>query len=93
MSEFFKVLAENGIGVGLAGIIAFMFYKVLMHTLKQQENILNMATEQNEKWQKTIDEHTAQAKIFHEQSNDAHKYQREEHLKMMEYLGKLCAKI
>lgn len=89
---FVEAVVKNGLGAGMAVTIAFMFYKVLMHILRQQESIMQMATMQNEKWQKSLDEHTSQARQFHEQVAEAHKYQREEHIKMLEFLNTICTR-
>jgi len=88
-SDFFKCITENSLGVVLAVIIAFFFYKVLMHILAHQSDITKMATEQNEHWQGIISEHSANAKAFHEEVKDAHKYQREEHKEMIASLGRI----
>jgi hypothetical protein len=74
-----KAFLEGGIGVGLAIALISILYLVVKHVLKSQDKILEMATTQNEGWQKAIGEHTAQAKQFHDSVIEAHRYQREEH--------------
>lgn len=85
-ADILKSLAENSLGVILAICIAYMFYKVLMHILVQQKDIMRMATEQNTHWQSVISEHTANAKNFHDEVKEAHKCQRAEHEKMLAHL-------
>ena len=87
LPELFKFCTENSLGVLLAIIIAYMFYRVLMHILSQQKDIMKMATEQNSHWQTVISEHTANAKVFHEEVKEAHKCQRVEHDKMLQHLN------
>ena len=89
LPELFKFCTENSLGVLLAIIIAYMFYRVLMHILSQQKDILKMATEQNVHWQAVISEHTNNAKTFHEEVKEAHKCQRIEHEKMLTHLDLL----
>lgn len=59
-----------------------------------RENWLKQAIAERDNWLKAIDKqndtwslHTQQAKIFHELVNEAHKYQREEHTKMIDILN------
>lgn len=91
-SAFVKLIVENGIGVGMAVGILVIAYKMTMHILKQQDRILVMATEQNTTWQRQLESHTSQAKAFHDQVTDAHKYQRDEHVKMMQVLENILEK-
>jgi len=74
-----KAFLEGGIGIGLAIALIYVLYLVVKHVLKSQDKILDMATVQNEGWQKAITEHTAQSKQFHDSVVEAHKYQRDEH--------------
>lgn len=85
---FVKAIVENGIGVGLAIAITFMFYKILMHVLGQQKEVLSMATSQNRHWQTVITELKTEIKNASDVNAEAHKYQREEHKVMMETLKK-----
>lgn len=88
-----KAMTEAGlaIGFGIAGILLLFF--IVKHVLRQQEKILDMATVQNNNWQKSLDEHTSQAKAFHEQVAEAHKYQREEHSECHKNIGNICSSI
>lgn len=90
MNELFGLLAElfgkHGIGVGLIIVLCVISYLIIRHILNQSSKILDMAMSLNEKWQKCIDEHTAQASAFHNQVSEAHKYQRDEHKEMIESL-------
>lgn len=83
-----KAIVENGIGIGLAVAITFMFYKILMFVLSQQKEILGMATKQNEHWQMVVSELKQEIKSSHEANAEAHKYQRDEHREMMGLLAK-----
>jgi len=68
-------------------VLCFISYLIIKHILKQSDKILDSSMQANEKWQKVIDEHTAQAKEFHNQVIEAHRYQKIEHEKMIENLG------
>lgn len=85
-----KALTESGLAIGFGIAVTLLLFFIVKHILKQQEKIMDMATIQNMGWQKALDEHTAQAKAFHETSSDAHKYQREEHLKCIDGISTVC---
>jgi hypothetical protein len=87
-----KAFIDGGAVLGAFIVIAIFFLIILKHFLKQNELILQMAIEQNEKWQKVIDEHTAQAREFHNRSAEADKFQREEHKSMIEQMQQMTAK-
>jgi len=70
-------------------IVMFM----LRWVFKNQEHLISLANEQNEKWQKVIESHSNNAKEFHTKVSKDHEsikkgydYQREEHNKMLEGL-------
>lgn len=85
-----KAFIEGGIGIGLAIALVALFYLVVKHVLKSQDKILDMATVQNEGWQKVINEHTSQAKVFHDSVTEAHKYQRDEHKECSNGIVSVC---
>ena len=75
-------------------VICILLFFILRWVFKNQDNILCMAKSQNEAWQKVIQEHTENAKVFyiqviadHSNQKDAGNYQREEHIKMMDSLN------
>ena len=86
IGELLQSCTENSLGVILAIVIAYMFYRVLMHILSQQKDIMKMATEQNTHWQSVISEHSSNAKVFHDEVKEAHRCQRVEHEKMLAHL-------
>lgn len=88
-TNILKIITETGIGVGLVVVLCYISYAIIKHILKQGDNLLKMAMEQNEKWQKVIDEHTAQVREFHNQMNEASKYQRSEHAEIIKILGRI----
>ena len=78
-------------GFGILIFIAFMF--LLKWVLKQQDRILKNAEEERKVWQtltsafqSSIAESNQRAQANHEQNVEAHKYQREEHQKMINQL-------
>ena len=95
-------LAQNGIidnvkdlGFGV-GFMALCFV-VVFYILKQQKEILLQAKEERavflstiERFTKAIEDHTAQARGFHETVSRAHEYQREEHKDMQESQNSIC---
>jgi peptidoglycan hydrolase CwlO-like protein len=81
-STLLKLVTQLGFGV-----LIFVALMVLLRwVLRQQEKILDNAREERQNWQNIvskfrdeIEKHTANAKEFHNQVKEAHKYQREEH--------------
>ena len=87
---------EVGQGPALAIAIFLAFIFLLKWVLKNNEkNEERMHARELKSWevsgahQKAIQDHTAQAKSFHQQVQDAHKYQREEHKEMVVILGRI----
>lgn len=79
-------------GFGLLFFVAFMF--LLKWVLKTQSEILKNAKEEREQWQKVISKfnseleaHSSDAREYHRQVAEAHRYQREEHKDMIGVLG------
>ena len=71
---------------GVAGLISIPFWFLIKWIAEEFKNRLKKYDELVEKsmnvfmgFQNTLNEHTAQAKSFHETNNEAHKFQREEH--------------
>lgn len=82
-----EVLGKYGIGGLMMIVLCFISYLIIKHILKQSDKILDSAMTAQKEWQRAIDEHTAQAKSFHDQVTEAHRYQKQEHEKMIENLG------
>ena len=89
----------NGISeYGFAVAILVIFFFLLKWVLNQQEKILEQARVEREGFINAItgvsdvlQQHIAQADNNSSFNNEAHRYQREEHLRMLEHLGKLSA--
>jgi hypothetical protein len=88
-SFIIKVFSEGGAVLGVLIILSLFFWFILRHFIQQSNMVLEMAIKQNESWQKVIDEHTAQAREFHNRSALGDSYQREEHKSIMETLAKM----
>lgn len=86
-----KALTEAGLAVGFGVAGCLLLFFIIKHILRQQEKILDMATLQNENWQRALNDHTAQATKFHEQVTEAHKFQREEHRDIQKCLLEIAA--
>ena len=73
------IIAKSGMGVGAFIVLCFISYSIIKHILIQSNKIMDMAIGMNREWQKVIDEHTANAKEFHDISLRAFDHIREEH--------------
>jgi septal ring factor EnvC (AmiA/AmiB activator) len=80
----------------LAGTMSLILFFIIKWTLATTKEILSQSAKERECWQsnikeinKSMDAHTAQAKQFHEQVNEAHKFQREEHKEMIGQLREI----
>ena len=83
------VLIKHGIGTCLTLVGCFLFYMLIKHILSQQTEIMKMATSQNQHWQGIISEHSSNAKLFHNEVKEAHKFQREEHKEIIQICGRI----
>jgi septation ring formation regulator EzrA len=83
MTELIAKGFEDGMALGFAIVISLLLLLLVNHILKQQKDILSMATKQNEQFVEAINRHTNQAEKFHEMVTEAHKYQRDEHKDML----------
>lgn len=83
------VFIKHGIGTALTIVLCIVLWKLIKHILDQQERISKMAIEQNEHWQGIISEHSSNAKAFHNEVKDAHKFQREEHKEIIAMCGRI----
>jgi len=84
---------DLGFGVGFM-VLCFV---IVFYILRQQKEILNQAKDERAIFldtvrglTKAIEEHTAQAREFHNNVTEAHKFQREEHKDMADAQNKTC---
>lgn len=77
--DIIELITKSGMGVGAFIILCLISYAIIKHILKQSDMIMNTAMKTNAEWQKVIDEHTANAKEFHDTSTRAFEYIRQEH--------------
>ena len=84
---------DLGFGVGFM-VLCFV---IVFYILKQQKEILQQAKEERgvflgtiERFTKAIEDHTAQAREFHNNVTEAHKFQREEHKDMAASQNSIC---
>jgi len=95
--EYFEAATKHGLGIVLALIVGLLVYKIVMfllnkvvtHILEQQSLIMKMAIEQNEKWQRVVDDVSNKIQKLDEVSATAHGYQREEHKEMVKNLTEM----
>lgn len=105
--ELAEVVVKLGLGaVGVLSII-YLFSYLLKNVLdqwkgimEQHKSILVMAMsqnemwmKQNEAWKKAIEDHTVQAREFHQQVKDAHFAQREGQERLIKILDGACHNI
>lgn len=93
-----KTLGEFGMGIVAVAAILFMSWRLLIKGEKVLDRVMNEAAADRERaadlfkrLAQVIDEHTAQAKVFHDQSTSAHGFQREEHKDMICNLRDICS--
>jgi uncharacterized coiled-coil DUF342 family protein len=82
-------------GLMCSAVVGLLFF-VVKWTLATTKDILSQAAEERKNWQAAIgnvntalDEHTAQARAFHESVVEAHRMQRAEHEKMIQTLNEI----
>ena len=93
-SGIINSVKDLGFGVGFM-VLCFV---IVFYILRQQKEILLQAKDERtvflstiEKFTKSIDEHTAQAREFHNNVTEAHKFQREEHKDMALSQNSICS--
>jgi len=91
-----KVFQDGGIVLGFFTVFSIFFFIILNHFLKQSKESFGIIMAQNaafntmnENWQKVVDEHTAMSKEYHLRAQEADKYQREEHLRILDFMTKV----
>ncbi|MDD4874721.1 MAG: hypothetical protein PHE15_07130 [Dehalococcoidales bacterium] len=84
---------DLGFGVGFM-VLCFV---IVFYILRQQKEILQQAKEERtvflgtiERFTKAIEEHSIQAREFHNNVTEAHKFQREEHKEMATSQNAVC---
>jgi hypothetical protein len=100
MGDWMVLFKEFGLAGLLSGAGTILLFFVLKWTLESTKQILNQAAHEREifqqlqaQWIISLNEHTAQARAFHDDVKQAHQFQREEHQKMLEMFYKLTDKI
>lgn len=71
------------IGLMIGAIVALLFI-IIKWTLATTKEILKQASDERECWIRAFNDHTAQAKSFHDEVKNAHEHQRREHEKLQE---------
>ena len=91
--ELIDIITKSGMGVGAFVILCLISYAIIKHILKQSDMIMTVAMKTNAEWQKVIDEHTLNAKEFHNISSRAFEYIRNEHKELSENQRELLQEI
>lgn len=102
-----KMLAEQGVLVGLAAALITVFILIVKNTISTSNKIAQEAAQERKVWQeqdreerlrwfgiidnlsRSIQEHSIQAKDFHDSSREANKFQRDEHAKILEGINEV----
>ena len=94
--EWLQWVEKFGFPTAFALIIAGMFFFLLKWVLAQSKIMLDQMAQERESWLKTLQVINEQMlviqqnnKIFYDQNNEAHKYQRDEHKEMIISLGRI----
>jgi hypothetical protein len=95
-----KSISELGFGAVAMGAVLFAAWKLLNwgkgivdNAMAQLERERDRSAEVYNKLSHAIDEHTTQAKEFHNEVRTAHGYQREEHNKLIDGMTSMCGEI
>lgn len=93
-----QLVSDFGLNVVAFAFIAFVSWKLLSWGKSIVDSVMEQAkqervkfTEAIDKLNRSIENHSNDATYRHQIVNDAHSFQREEHMKMIESLGKLIA--
>lgn len=92
-TQIIDVITKSGMGVGAFIILCLISYAIIKHILATNNKILDMAMKTNAEWQKVIDEHTLNAKEFHNISSKAFEYIRSEHKELSDNQRALAQEI
>ena len=92
-ASLWKVVSEYGLATGIFLLLFF----IIKWILEEVKKILEREAKERSEWagiiqgfQRGLLEHTANAQAFHDEVKEAHRYQREEHLKLAELQDTTC---
>ncbi len=95
-SSFWAKLAEYGLAGIVIGILFFMLWRMLIWVMKWVDEINKQHAAEREAWMKrlesldqSIQNHNLTSIESRKSTEEAHKYQREEHKEMIEILGRI----
>jgi hypothetical protein len=96
LSAIVELISKAGIAIVAVGSMIYMSWKLLLWGKQIVDTALTQMDKQNTSWQaavdrstKALEEHTQSACTFHDRSDEAHKYQREEHQKLISILDEI----
>lgn len=85
---------EGGVILGFFIVFSAFFFIILNHFLKQSTKLTDIVIAQhasfntmNTNWQRIVDEHTAASKDYHTRAQEADRYQREEHVRILDSMA------
>lgn len=81
--------AKYGIGALVIVVLCLISYRIIRHILAQSDIILKQAMEAQKEWQRVIEAHNTRAAEYHTQITEAHRFQREEHMKILACLSEV----
>ena len=91
-----KVVSEYGLGVSIFLLLVYVIKKAIDLIFKS----IDLGNKEREKWQNIINSHAdyltkLQGELieFRNQNSEAHKYQRDEHFKIIDLSNKLCSEL
>lgn len=86
--------------IGIVAIVAVPLFLLIKWITEEFKATLQRQHDERNKWseviigfQKEISENTDNARAFHEEVKDAHRYQREEHTALMEQMREVTASL
>lgn len=82
-----------GLGIVLAIGGMVMLFFIIKWVLIEKRDERRMFNDIISQMNKSIDKHTEQAAVFHQMVVEAHKYQREEHQRMIDTLQQVSARL
>lgn len=94
--NLWKIVAEYGLATGIFVLLFF----IIKWILEEVKKILEREASERMEWaeiirgfQVSLSEHTTSARAFHEEVKEAHRYQREEHLKIADNQNTVCSSL
>jgi len=105
--EVQEAVSKFGFGILAFGLLVFVLIRVLRHqdkivdtSAKERESWLETLKIEREQFvtvlseiTKNLEVHSSRAKEFHRQIRDAHTFQREEHIKILDSMNEMCVHI